>query len=467
MEQRLKLNSVLNSLVSEFEANFENSNVSNISKEDFFQLISFYEEGHEYTTALEVVKIALEQYKYRSDFYIAMARLLLKINAVKDSLEYLKKAETIAPFENEITILKAKAMGLNGAYDTALDTLDNIKKQAKISDLVEIHLCESELHQEMGNHHEMFDAAKKALSYNGKHQQAHEKFWIATELSRQYIDCITYLNELINQDPYSHLAWFNIGHAHAFSGEYALAIEALEYSFIINPEFENGYLDCADVCCQIKDYEKAIKIYEEAIFVFGEDMDLLLSTAECQMYINKSQESKKNLYKVIKLDPYNDEAFFFLGECYSKDKNWYSAINAYHKAIDLDNEREEYYLHLAKAYIAVEDYNKATVNFNLCISNGPEQTHFWREFSTFLIKLGLYAEAIKILDEAEEFTFGADLLYCRAMANFLNGEKQICLKILEEALLEDFALHTIIYNIAPELEVDQDISNMINYFAGE
>ncbi|MEM9544767.1 MAG: tetratricopeptide repeat protein [Bacteroidota bacterium] len=467
MEQRTKRDSSLISLVSEFEANFENGNVEYLNEKSFFQLIKYYEDDREYEKALDVAKLALEQYRYRSDFYISLCRLYLKLNKINDCLTCLEIAESIAPYENEIIILKVRALALSGDYELAFNELECLKTVSLKGDLVEVYLCEAEIYAEMSCHQQMFDSLKEALELESSHIEALERFWVSTELSKRYIECADYMSTLIDKNPYNYFAWYNLGHALSFSGEYEKAIDAIEYSFIINPDFEEGYMECADLCCQIKDYGRALKVYQEAIDYFGEDNDLLINISECQMYLNKTADCKNNLYKAVKQDPYNDEIYYYLAECYSKEEKWYSAINAYHKAIEIEDGCGEYYLGLARAYVAVEDYNKATINFHLSVSDGPEQTHFWREFASFLLKLGLYNESLQILDEAEEYTFGADLLYCRAMVNFFLKNKKTGLRILEEALVEDFSLHTIIYSLAPEFEVDKEISSMIEYFAGE
>lgn len=467
MEQRTKRDSTLLSLVTEFEANFENGNIEYLNEKSFFQLIRYYEDDREYQKALDVAKLALEQNKYRSDFYIALCRLLLKVNAIDECIKNLEIAETIAPYENEIIILKVRALALSGDYDLAFNELEGLKSISLKGDLVDIFLCEAEIYSEMSCHEQMFDSLKQALELDSSNIDALEKIWVATELSKRYIECAAYMSLLIDKNPYNYYAWYNLGHALSFSGEYVKAIDAIEYSFIINPDFEEGYMECADLCSQIKDFGKALKVYNEAMEYFGEDNDLLIKISECQMYLGKTSECKSNLYKAVKQDPYNDEIYYYLAECYSKEEKWYSAINAYHKAIEIEDSCGDYFLGLARAYIAVEDYNKATINFHLSVSDGPEQTYFWREFASFLLKLGLYEESLKILDEAEEYTFGADLLYCRAMVNFFLKNKKSGLEILEEALVEDFSLHTIIFTLAPELEVDKEISSMINYFAGE
>ena len=121
----------------------------------------------------------------------------------------------------------------------------------------------------------------------------------------------------------------------------------------------------------------------------------MVNIANCYIKLCNTALAKQWLLKSIRLDSYNDEAYFLLGESYSKEAVWYNAINAYHKAIDLDNRREEYYLGLAKAYLAVEDYNKATINFQMATQTGPEAVSYTHLFK--IISHGLIFGNIKLL----------------------------------------------------------------------
>ena len=41
------------------------------------------------------------------------------------------------------------------------------------------------------------------------------------------------------------------------------------------------------------------------------------------------------------------------------------------------------------------------------------------------------------------------------------------MELLEEALLENHELHTILFDIAPEMRLDKEINSMIKYFGDE
>lgn len=465
MENKIKRDLALINLVSDFESKFETGDVGYLEERVYFQLLEFYEDEYLFEKGLEVVDYAIEQYKYRSEFYIIKSRLLLNSGKTDDSLKTLTEAENIAPFEREISLLKARAFAIKKQFDLARDILDDMWIGATPSDAVDILLGESYIHENMKEYNEMYNALSKAVMLDSKNEEAMERVWISAELSRRYEDSVELHKIIIEKDPYNYQAWYNLGHGYNCIWEYEKAIDALEYSYIINPDFESAYLDCADTCLQIRDYQRALDIYIEANNKFGPNDELMVNIAHCYIFLSKIGIAKQWLLKAIKLDAYNDEALFLLGECYSLDKVWYNAINAYHKAIQIETRREEYYLGLAKAFVAVEDYKKAIFNFQMATETGPEDTLYWKEYICFLIRLGLYDEATEVLDEAEDHTYGADLLYCKAVISYLLKDKEECMKLLEEALLENHEQHLMIFDIAPELKIDKEIISMIKYFA--
>ncbi len=465
MENKIKRDEALKNLVADFEIKFEKGEVGYVDEHVYLKLLEYYEDEFLLDKAIEIVDCAIEQYQYRSDFYIIKARLLLNLNKSSECLKVLSQAEIIAPFEREISILKIRALAMKKDFVAAQEIIDDLSVGATKGDNVEILVAQSYIYENMKDYDGMYDSLAKAALLDTSNEEVLERIWIGAELARRYEDSVKLHLDIIERDPYNYQAWYNLGHGYNCTLEYEKAIEALEYSFIVNPEFESGYLDCADTCLQIRMYDKALEIYVDANHRFGPNNELMVNIAHCYIYLGKLNIAKQWLIKAIKLDSYNDEAYYLLGECYAKEEIWYNAINAYHKAIELENRREEYYLGLAKCYLAIEDYNKATVNFQLATETGPEETLYWKEYICFLIKLGLYNEAIQVLDEAEDHTYGSDLLYCRAVTQYLLKNNEECHELLEEALAEDFDQHVFIFDLAPEMKLNKKINSMIRYYS--
>jgi tetratricopeptide (TPR) repeat protein len=467
MEHKIKRDLNLINLVSDFETRYEQGNLEYIEEKTIYQLIEFYESEMQLEKAMEVVDLAIEQFRYRPDFYIIKAKLFFVDNKISDCLAQLKLAEAISPYEKEVICMKIRAFCAKKKIADAKSCLQLLDELSLESDKLDYFIAESYIYESLKDYKAMYNSLKNALRLDSNSKEALERFWLAVDLSREYKNSIQFHQDLIDENPYNHLAWYNLGLSYNFNWEYEKAIEALEYSFIIQPTFEQGYLECAELCLQEGKTQKALEIYQEAHNRFGPETDIMVNIASCHLKLNHIAEARMMLLKALRIDSHNEEIFFLLGESYAIADSWYSAINAYLKAIDIDDTREEFYLALAKAYVRVEDYNKATINFHKATKVCVEESLYWKEYVCFVLKLGLYEEAMQILDEADEHTFGADLLYCRAITMFFLKKKKDGLEILAEALEEDFAMHTLIFQLAPELEVDKEIKSMIKYYRRE
>ena len=467
MDNRTKRDVTFLNLVSDFETNFEKGHPIVFDDKTFLEIIRFYEEEFQYDKAIEVTDLALSQFSFRPDFYIIKARLLFQNNMQDEALELLAKAEIISPYEHDVLLLKIRILAFKGEVSSAKKILDDMKRYVSSSDLSDVYLSESYINEVMHDYEGMYENLTKAIICDMHNEEAFERLGFAVQLSKNFEASIEFHNMIISEDPFNYLAWYNLGHALSCQGEYMKAIDALEYSFITEESFENGYLDCADICIQEKQFLKALKIYENYFEVFGINEEVLLNMADCEYQLGDLNQSRILLNRLLKLDPYNDEVYYKLGLCYAKAEQWNKAINAYHKAIALEDGCEDYFYSLAKAQASVGAYDKAEFYYGETVQMGPEQSMYWRDYISFLIKLGKKDKALEVFKHSDDYTFGADLLFCKGVAEFLSGMRKEAYATFEEGLREDFNQHEIIFDIEPELILNKELQSMISYYRGE
>lgn len=467
MEYRTKRDTSFLNLLAEFELNFEKGLHKTYSENSFLELIRYYEEEFQYVKAIDVADMALEQYKYKPDFFIIKGRLLFQANEHSKALEVLDQAEKISPYEHDILLLKIRILAFQGEIQKANEILEELKRYVSQDDLSDVYLSESYIREVVRDYDGMYEALTKSIISDLDNDEAIERIGFAVQLSKNYDASIEFHRMVIDEKPFSYLAWYNLGHALSCTGEYKTAIEALEYSFITEKNFENGYLDCADICIQEKKFQRALNIYQIYLEIFGINEEVLINMSDCEYELGNLNKAKIILNKLLKLDPYSDEVYYKLGLCYSKAENWTKAINAYHKAITLEDNCEDYYFSMAQAHKAIGAYDKAEFYYGEVITIGPEQSQYWTEYVSFLITMGKKEKALKVFHESDDFTFGADLLYCKGVAQFLAGDKTEAFTTFEEALKEDFYQHDIMFKIEPELALDKDLQSMISYYEKE
>jgi tetratricopeptide (TPR) repeat protein len=438
-----------------------------LAEKDFCQLITYYEEEQEVSRALDVVDHAISLHSYCADFLIIKARLLLAIQKPLRALRYLDQAEIISPRELDVYLLRARVLCDLSHFETAHDILGAAKKFSVGADLVEICLCEAHLFEREKHFDRMFDALATALRIDPKNEEALEKIWWSVENSKKYHESVTFHKELLEQDAYSYLAWFNLGQGYSCTGDYEKAIEAMEYSFLINPDFETGYLDCAELCIQISRYEDALKIYQELIENFGGDSEELVKLAECEFHTGRIRECKRTLIEALKLDSYNDEAYYYLGRCFNALGNSKNAISALIKAIDLEDRREEYYAELAQAYEVSGELGKADFYYRKATETGPELDTYWFMHVRFLIAQSQFEKALDVLEEAEYQTASAELDCCKAVCLFKLKRRAKAMNTLRDALIDDFSVHATFTKMLPEMQDDREIASMLRYYQNE
>jgi len=466
MAKRRKRETSLQNLVTNFEMMKTNGTVTFNEERSYHDLIEFFQTETQYQKAIEVVDYALTQFQFRSDFYFIKSKILFEQRSYQESLDFIEMAENISPYEVDIQLFKSKVLTIIGMSDQALQIITSLEKTASQQDLAEVYISESYIHESSHDFDQMFQSLKRSLLIDASNSVALERIWQSVELSKNFEECIFLHKLIIDEFPYNSPAWFNLGHAYSSVGEYQFAIDALEYSFIINPEFEDGYLDCADLCFQLKKYEQAKSIYGEAVEKFGKDPDTLLNLAQCQFKLNDINGAKSSLIHALSLDPYYDEAQYLIANCYLIEENITPAIKALKKAIYLDDSREEYYHSLARCYVHLADFDKAKRNYFKAAVRGTEQSLYWEEYIAFLIKLQEYNPAMKVVDEAEKFTYSDKLMYCKSAISFKLMDYTSGLDQLEEAITENADNLKFFYDLVPELRENEDIQAAIRYFLG-
>ncbi|HOJ89470.1 MAG TPA: tetratricopeptide repeat protein [Saprospiraceae bacterium] len=463
LKKTTKQDQTLNKLIADFEV------LGNISpqlrtEKSYVKLIQYYEKHRVFEKAIEVSEIAIHNYPYRVDLYLLKAKSLLSLGKPNEVLDVLFTAHQIAPYETEIQLIKAKAFCLIGRSLEALQIIDEVKYFSHKTERLEILLVEAFIQGSMKDYDKMFFILQEALRINPNNLEALEQIWVSVEISKRFEESIKLHKELIDQNPYSSLAWYNLGHAYSCIGEYKEAVDALEYSYLINPKFEQGYLDAGELFMQMHDYNKALQCFLDVNEIFGIDPDVTVQIAECFIKLDRHQEAKYHLLRAIDIEPYNEELYFYLGECYAREENWDKALRYYLESLELDDYREEFHFGIAIAYEKLGQLKKSETHYRKAASCGCELSYYWAKYITFLLQQRNLEKAEKVIQRAEKKSFGADILFTKSAYKFILNEEDEAMDILREALEEDPKQINFLKDILPNILLDKNINAMVKYY---
>lgn len=274
-------------LASRFEILSKKGGDIHFGEAAFIELVDFFELEESFEKALEVIDIALSNFKFSSKLHTRKARLLIEHRQEELALESLERAEIFGQSFIETDILRARAHYYMKNYSLALELLADLKLNyyTSGSETSSIYLEEALIYERMEEFDQMFRMLKLAIHHDPFNQSALERMWLAVELTKNHEQSLEIHYAVIDENPYSYQAWFNLGHAHYFLNEYEEALIAFEYAFITNERFEPAYKEFAEVCFHLKHYRQALEALEEALTFFQSDSELLVKIGQCHEYM--------------------------------------------------------------------------------------------------------------------------------------------------------------------------------------
>ncbi|MDX1665626.1 MAG: tetratricopeptide repeat protein [Saprospiraceae bacterium] len=452
-------------LVAEYEAMSNRGFQSYLDEEAFHRLIDFYEQDEQFDRALEVVEHAISSYSFSSVFYVRKAQLLLDLGREEQALDSLDSAALFAPMDLETQLLRAEALSCLGMSEEAFDLLFSLREQVEPGEeLCEVYFTEALVHEISSETEGAYLALKAAIRENPGHYPSLERIWFCIELLGKYEESLVFHEEILERDPYSFAAWYNLGQSQAYLGNYGEAIDAYEFAYLINEDFEPAYRERADLCFELKQYRRALLCYEDLLEQFEEDSELLLRIGQCYQFIGKTKTARHHFRKALTLDPFDDQLFFHLGQCYALDGKLTTAIRQFEKAIALEDTNEEYFTELALACRQAGSIEKAENNFRRALQLAPEDSRYWINLAAFLMEEKRGAEALDLVEEADLYATGSELIYCRTACLLLQGRRQEGLFWLGEALEEDTESSSLLFKLLPELQSDPEVAALMHTF---
>lgn len=454
-------NQALIDLVTEYEAMLEQGTSFFLDQDGYRQLIDHYLSEEIFDRAMDLVERAIEAHSYTVEFLLRKAEIFIQANQEYQALEVLAQADILAPNESEILLLRAQALTYLGDHQAAHEQLALLPDDLDGNTLAESYFVRALIYEHQEDYESMYLALKSAVTHDADMRHGLEKIMTAVQHIRNYEECVRLHEQIIDENPYSAIAWYNLGLCHSYLGNYEEALEALEYAYLADERYEQAYRERADLAFELQQYALTYDICEEIQQNFAADAELLLRMGQCQLRIGNRHEAKTLLRSALEQDPHHDEIYYHLGEIALLEKLWELAVHYCKKAIEIDDNREEYHATIAMAYAQLDELEEAETHYCLATDIAPEEAQYWLQYALFLMLTSQEEGALEILDLAEESTVSAELVYCRVACLFRLGDRQEALLLLSEVLEEEYCAHELLFEVLPELQRDIEVLSLV------
>ncbi|AIN74455.1 tetratricopeptide repeat protein [Flavobacterium psychrophilum] len=444
--------------LSKFESMLKTNKVLFFDSEEFEDIILHYLDIGKPALAKKALKLALDQHPKSTGLKLVQVEMLVYDDKLDIAEKMLNELYAIEPTNEEIYIQKANICSKRDQHEKAVEYLkialkytDDLPDAYNLIGMEYLFLDNLELAKENFILCLESDPEEQASLYNVVY---------CFEFLDQHQEAIKYITKYIETNPYSEIAWHQLGRLNYGLKEYEASLIAFDYATIIDDEFLGAFMEKAKALERLKRYEEAIENYNETIKLDDPTSYALLRIGKCYEKLGNEVQAIKFYNQTVHEDPLLDKGWIAITDFYFRKKNYPKALYYVNKAIQIDAENKLYWKRFATINKALNLFEEAEYGCRKAVKHGDYQLDTWLFWTDILQFLGEFEACIQTLLQAcEHFPEEFEVEYRLASFYFMLNENEKGFFHLSNALRQNFKKRNIIEKLFPvvwEQKIVQD-----------
>jgi tetratricopeptide (TPR) repeat protein len=409
-----------------------------IEEEDFERIINYFDDKQDMPSAIEAADIGLHQFPYSAQMMFKKADLLIANRQYVEALDLLDAGSLFDSNDTTLYILKTDAyLALDKpekAAELLVDALDLFEGDEKIELLFEL----ADVYDDYEDFEKVFDCLKLILEDDPLNEEALLKICFWADFTGRCEESIKLHQAIIEEHPFSELAWFNL--ATAFQGLklYEKAIDAYQYALAIDDKLDIAYRNMGDACIRLRKFREAIECLEKVLELSRPEDVIHEAIGHCYHKMNNFAQARFHYRKASHLNPDDSRIYYKIAITYCKEDQWESAVKQLETAMRLHKMQPEFNLLMGECKMEQGKLKDAIQYFLNVIKVRPKNISGHDALIRCLVKAGEPAEALERAVQAEAQTPGGTLfIYYQSGILFMEGRAKEALIQLERALREN------------------------------
>ena len=387
--------------LSKFESMLKTNKVFFFDSEEFEEIILHYLDMGKSNLAKKALKLALEQHPKSIGLRLVQVEMLVYDDKLDQAEKMLNELYAIEPTNEEIFIQRANIWSKRDKHEKAVEQLKIALEYT--DDYADVYNLIGMEYLFMDN----FELAKenfiKCLEEDIEDQSALYNVVYCFEFLDQNQEAIVYLTQYIDQNPYSEIAWHQLGRLHYGEKEYENAIRAFDYATLIDEEFMGAFMEKAKALERLKKYDEAIISYTRTIELDDATSYALLRIGKCYEKLGNKVLALKFYNKTVHEDPLLDKGWIAITDFYVRQKKYQKALFFVNKALAIDNQNRLYWKRYATINKQMNFFEEAEFGYRKAVEFGDYGLDTWLFWVDILQFLGEFETAVQTLLQASEY----------------------------------------------------------------
>jgi len=449
--------------LSKFESMLKTNKILFFDSEEFEEIILHYLDMGKASLAKKALKLALEQHPKSTGLKLVQVEMLVYDDKLDLAEKLLNELFAIEPHNEEIYIQKANIYSKRDNHEKAVELLKTALKYT--DDYADVYNLIGMEYLFMDNLELAKENFIKCLEEDLDDQTALYNVVYCFEFLDQNEQAIEYLNKYIDKNPYSEIAWHQIGRLNYGLKKYEEALKAFDYATLIDDEFLGAFMEKAKSLERLKRYKEAIESYNRTIELDDPTSYALLRIGKCHEKLGNKALALKFFNKTVHEDPLLDKGWIAITDFYVRQKKYEKALFYVNKALSIDNENRFYWKRFASINKEMELFEDAEFGYRKAVEYGDYQLDTWLFWVDTLLFQGEFTSAIQTLLQASEyFPEEFEVEYRLAGLYFMLFDDKKGKFHLSNGLRLNFKNHTILKGLFPTIWDRRMIQNAINKY---
>lgn len=446
--------------LSKFESMLKTNKVLFFDSEEFEEIILHYLDMGKANLAKKALKLALEQHPKSTGLKLVQVEMLVYDDKLEIAEKMLNELYAIEPTNEEIYIQKANIYSKRDNHEKAVELLkEALKYTDDLSDVYSLIGMEYLFMDDLELAKENFI---KCLEVDIEDQSALYNVVYCYEFLEQNQEAIDYILKYIEKNPYSEIAWHQVGRLYYGLKDYENAVRAFEYATYIDDDFVGAFMENAKALERLKRYEEAIENYERTIELDDPTSYALLRIGKCHERLGNKVEALKFYNQTVHEDPLLDKGWIAITDFYVRQKNNQKALFYVKKALEIDNQNRAYWKRFATINRAMNFYEEAELGYRKAVEYGDFNLDTFLTWAEILQFLGEFESAtVALLKGAQSYPESFEIEYRLAGLYFMLSEDKKGVYHLTNGLRLSFEDKTIIEELFPVVWSRKKVQNYI------
>ncbi len=436
-----------------------------IEEDSFEKIIDYFDEKDDLVQALEVTDFAIRQYPYSSTLLLKKADLLIASKKYKQALYFLEEAELLDTTDIDLYILKTDAYLALDQQEKAAAVLETALEYFEGDEKLELLFELTDVYDDYENFDKVFDCLKMILEIDPNNEEALYKICFWTDFTGRNEEGIKLHQQIIEDFPFSELAWFNLAAAYQGIKLYEKAVDAYQYAVAIDEKFDYAWRNMGDAYLRMRKYKEAIEVLQKVLELARPEDVIYEALGHCYDKLHNYALARFNYRKATHLNQDDSQLFYKIACTYMNEGVWDSAIKNLQIAMRTHKLQPEYNLALGQCYMEQGKIEEAVQYFGNVVRTKPKSTNGWIELLKCLYHAKCFDEGIKYVEHAIELTnYKPIFIFYKSAFLLAIGKSKEAMVQLEFAMDKNSKLIKKLIELNPAILQNQSVIDIIAKF---